>query len=386
MVLKYHLSPSAIDEDFVIYIYEAANTTPGAHVDTLVVPKGPGPGHPNPETITFNGLDKVVHVVKMYSAISLALLHDYNAEPKEDTVEVFAPIQFKIGDGGPDTPAANQPTAVTPGLIGLTTLDFWIFRNGYGVLFPGIHYDFNPADGTWNLLQPGDVFSGDPAEEFTIIRQPSVITTVVNDSVVGKWFGGFVDVAANTIYDASHLRKLVRFSGSPEYEFTFDPPIGYGYAFQHFGNDGTATIKFTNKPLRWINGTDKAELEIKSGREALFTFDGAKWNVVYLVDSNFAEDPGITPGTVLGIGNFAIGDVPGGDPAWAITHNLDIDGDYKVFLSIDSKTGAQYVKNNKIGMTWWHHNTDKPNKFNVSLQEISPEVQDCDLTWMIVKA
>ncbi len=389
MVLKYHVSPSVIDEDFIIYIYEASNTTPGAHVDTQTLAKDPGGGHPAPATVIFNGLDKVVHVLKMYSVDSNALLHSFNAEPKIDIVTVFQPIRFKIGDGLPDTPLAGNNSATTPQLAGLNTNEFIIMRNGVGMLHPGIHYSFEPSTGEWQLLLDGDVFSGDPAEEFTILQQPKVVTTVVNDSVVGKWFGGFLDVAANTVYDATHLRKLVRFSGSPTYEYAIDPPIGYGYAFQHFGNTGEATIKFTNKPLKWIDGANKAELKLKSGREAMFSFDGAFWNVVYLCDSIF-PDPSIVPaGTVLGSGNTYWGDVGPGDPSFTIVHNLNITGDYNVFLSVKSANPANYAKNNKMPTpTWWHDGNAaiKKDRFYCSMQEITGEVQDVTVTWLIIKA
>ncbi len=387
MVLKYHVSPSVIDEDFVIYVYEAANTTPGAHVATITLLKDGGGGHPAPATVTFNGLDKVVHVVKMYTSVTNALLHDYNIEPVTDIVTVFDTIRFRIGDGQPDTPLAGTDVAITPQLAGLTTEQFIIFRNGYGALFPDIHYSFDGGTGTWQLIQLGDVFSGDPEEEFTIIPNPKAVSTPVNDSVVGKYFAGFLDVPANVSYDASHLRKLIRLSGSPNYEYLIDPPVGYGYCFQHFGVTGTATIKFTNKPLKWIDGANKATLELKSGREACFSFDGAFWNVVYLIDSAFAENPAIVPGTILGVGTAVIGDFPGGDPLLTITHNLAIAGNYMIFFGIDSKTGANFSKNNKMPqVTWWHHATDKPNKFHFSMQEITGEVQDFNLNWMIVKA
>ncbi len=386
MVIKYHVSPSVIDEDFVIYVYEASNTTPGAHVATQVLAKDVGGGHPAPATVTFNGLDKVVHVVRMYTALTVQLLHDYNVEAITDIVTVFDPIQFKIGDGQPDTPAALQPTAITPQLAGLTTLQFLIFRNNYGILFPGIHFDFDSPSGSWSL-KDGDVFNDDPVgEEFTIIMKPSVVSTVVNDSVVGKWFGGFVDIAANTSYDATHLRKLVRLSGSPTYEYLIDPPIGYGYAFQHFGVAGTATIKFTNKPLKWTDGADKAEITLTSRQQAMFTFDGLKWNVVYLVDSQIFVDPGTVPvGTILAAGTQAQGDIPAGDPAIVIVHNAAITGNYMLLVSFLNNVPAAYGPNNKICWSWHHHPTDKPNKVILTPQEVAAEGQNVTICYTLIK-
>jgi hypothetical protein len=61
MTLKYHISPSALTEDFLIRIWEAESDTPLAYVheETVVAP------HASPATITVNGLDKVVHIVRM---------------------------------------------------------------------------------------------------------------------------------------------------------------------------------------------------------------------------------------------------------------------------------------------------------------------------------
>ncbi len=392
MVLKYHISPSAIDEDFVIYVYEASNDAPGAHVATQVVAKGPGSGHPNPATITFNGLDKVVHVVRMYSAVSVALLHEYNIEPTTEVVTVFDPIQFKIGDGQPNTPAAGQPTATTPELAGLNTLEFLIFRNNYGVLFPGIHFDFDSPTGTWNLLQDGDIFNDDPVgEEFTIIMKPSVVSTVVNDSVVGKWFGGFLDFAADTTYDAAHLRKLIRHTGTHWYEYDIDPPIGYGYAHINLGNTVGAgsphvlTIKFTNKPLLWIDGTTKATLDLKPRQHAMFTFDGDFWNVVYLVDAAFADTSAVPAGTILKAGTQNQGDIPGGDPAITINHNANISGDYICMFSLINNNTGTYFTNNKVCYSWHHHPSDKPNKVIFTPQEISGEVQNVTICYLLIK-
>lgn len=389
MVLKYHISPSAIDEDFVIYVYEASNTNPGAHVDTLVVPKGPGPGHPNPATITFNGLDKVVHVVRMYSAVTVALLHEYNVEPTTDIVTIFDPIQFKIGDGQPNTPAAGQPTATTPELAGLNTLDFLIFRNNYGILHPGIHFDFDSGTGTWNLIQDGDIFNGPPdsgGEEFTIIMKPSVVSTVVNDSVVGKWFGGFVDLAANTTYNAAHLRKLIRHTGTHWYEYDVDPPIGYGYTHINLGAAAhVLTIKFTNKPLLWVDGTTKATLDLKPKQHAMFTFDGDNWNVVFLVDAAFADNPAIAAGTILKAGMQYQGDIPGGDPPITINHNAAISGDYICMFTLKNNNTGTYYTNNKVCHSWHHHPTDKPNKVIFTPQEISGEGQDVTICYILIK-
>jgi len=174
MVLKYHISPSAFTENFIVRIWEAQSDGVGAHIheETLVEKNGsgvatPGAGHQVPETIEVNGLDKVVHIVRMYGATSGTLYHEYNAEPKEDVVTVFNPIQFKIGDGGPNTPAANDDTYQNDLLIGLGDDDYMVHRANYGFLIPGTHYSTNSGSGSWQLTSP-DVMNDQ--EEFAVIR------------------------------------------------------------------------------------------------------------------------------------------------------------------------------------------------------------------------
>jgi hypothetical protein len=383
MVLKYHISPSALSENFIVRIWEAASDGVGAHIyeQTILAP------HAAPVTITVNGLDRVVHIVRMYGATSAVLLHEYNVEPTtSDIVTVFDPIRFKIGDGGPNTPAAGTSVATTPELAGLVETDFLIFRANYGPLFPTTHFTFNTGDGSWELNSP-DIFNGEGGgEEFTIVRLPKAVTGIVNDSVVGKWFAGFVDVSSNTSYVSTHLRKLIRFSGSPEYTFSGSIPIGYVFCFQHFGSTGTAKVNFTNGTLLYA-GTPKASIDIPRYTEAAFVWDGTNWNVVYMTDSDWVNGSSTpTPGTVLGIGRFSVGDVPAGDPVYTITHNLAISGDYMIIPTIETNTGGDYTKNNKVGIAWHHHATDKANKVYVTLQEISGETQSqLYIAWVIIK-
>jgi hypothetical protein len=382
MTLKYHISPSGLSENFILRIWEAASDGVGAHVheETINAP------HTLPHTVTVNGLDKVVHIVRLYGAVSATLLHEYNVEPLTDVVTTFTPIQFKIGDGGPNTPAANQAICTTPELIGLAETDFLILRANYGPLFPTTHFTFTSGTGEWELNSP-DQFNGEGSgEEFTIIRLPKTVSTVVNDSVVGKLFAGFVDVSADTPYSATHLRKLIRFNGSPVYTFSGSIPIGYIHCFNHMGSTaGTATINFSNGTLLY-KGSPKASLSIPRGTEAAFTWDGTNWNAVYINESTWVDGAG-TPvaGTILGTGRFLIGDVAAGDPLYTITHNLNISGDYMIVPTIETNNAANYTKNNKMGIAWHHHATDKANKVYVTLQEISGEVQDLYIAWVIIK-
>ena len=133
MVIKYHISKSAFTENFLVRIWEAESDTVGAYVyETTLVEKNSsgvptvGAGHQVIETLIVNGLDKVVHIVRMYGSTSGNLLHEYNVEPTSDIVTIFSPIQFKVGDGGDDTPEADQSICVTPELAGLEKTEFLI--------------------------------------------------------------------------------------------------------------------------------------------------------------------------------------------------------------------------------------------------------------------
>lgn len=394
MVLKYVVSPSAFTEDFIIRIWEATNDTPGGEIysQTLVAP------HAAPVVITVNGLDKVVHIVRMYGVTSATLLHEANVEPITDTLTVFAPLRFKIGDGGPNTPVAGSTSYQNDVLRGLTADQYTVFRNNYGMLQPTIHYDLTDIpNGIFNLIQPDDQWFEN--EEVTIQPLPANVSEVVNDSVVAKLFGQtpasddvFIDINANTNYSPLHLRKYLRLNGTAQYTFNVAPPIGYGFTFGKFGSTGgVSRINFTNAPLLWINGTTKAFLDMVDGEQGQFFFDGTNWNCAYLTQAVSADaggGGGVSAGTILGIGTTVIGDVPSGDPSYEVIHNLNISGEYHVWLSIQSNSESVFTRNNKIGSTWWHHEGVgmKPNRFKFSLQEITGEVQDLSVNWLIVKA
>lgn len=395
MVLKYVVGAEPdILEDFIVKIYEAQNDNPGAEVYTEVLAQDVGGGHANPHVVTANGLDLVVHIVYLFGVTSGFQYHRYTAEPKIDVVTIFDPIRFKIGDGEPLTPAAGTNEYTNPILIGLDENDFVVLRREIGPMYPGIAYTFFPLEGKIQL-NGGDTFFQDPdiednADEFTILLKPTVVQTIVNDSVVGKDFGGFVDISINTNYSNSlHLRKLLRFSGSAEFTFQLADtvPIGYPFRFQKFGIlAGTSKVNFLNAPLRWTGG-DKTSIDIPDYTEASFVFDGTKWNVVYISSSTFINSAaGPQAGQNIAVGTVLIGDVPAGDPNYTVTHNLNITGDYMVFLSIKSNAEATSFRNNKIGSSWWHmEDGTKKDRFRFTLQEISSETQTLSVNWLIVK-
>jgi len=391
MVLKYHISPyPALTESMWVRIWEAQSDGPSGWVYEEELPERngsgvitPGAGHQVPVTVTVNGLDKVVHVVRLFTNTGI-LLHEYNAEPKVDIVTVFDPIRFKIGDGGTYTPAENTSTFTHPSLVGLNSDNYIVLRNGYGALIPNTHITVDAPSGSWSLSQIGDVFG--PDEEFTVILNPKSVSTVVNDSVVGKMFAGFVDISASRDYLTTDLRKLLRFSGTCTYTFGASQtiPIGYIFAFTHFGTaTGIGTVQFLNAPLKWGN-TTVTTFAVERFQEAAFIFDGVQWNVLYA--TKVVNTP--KPGDILGSDNFSIGDIPAADAGpYTVTHGLNITGDYNVFLSIKTKAGseANWFKNNSITHTWWHSTTNKPNEFKIGLESYVNQIQSIDVSWLIVQ-
>lgn len=386
----------ALLQNMVIKIFEVDINGASSEVGSITIPERngagvptPGAGHQVPYIDTFNGLDKVVHVIKLYTA-GATLLDYWTVQPTSDIVTTFAPIRFRIGDGNPNTPIAGSNSYSNTDMAGLAPTDYIAFRTNYGPMIEGIHIS-NQAGGGFLLLQAGDVFSGDPAEEWTIIRQPQVVSTPQNDSVVGKQWGPtagnanmFVDVTSAVSCAVTHLRKLIRLAGSAA-EYTFGsgyvPPVGYVFRVTNFGayTPGSAypKVKFVNAPLLWGN-TTKTELEIPPTGTAEFAWDGTSWNC-----SLYMQIPSTTPvtGDIIGQGSVTIGDLSEG--TITVNHALNISGSYKVFGTIVSKS-ANPAKDNTIG--WALINSTRgANSFQVTLQEIFGEVQNINFEWIIVK-
>lgn len=384
MKLNYHISPAPdISENLVIRVYEAQAPEAVIYTETLNAP------HSAPRSVTVNGLDKVVHIVRLYGATSNTLYHWYEVQPSSESATVFDPIRFKIGDGGANTPAANSKTYQNDILKDLLATDYKITRNNYGILFHGSHYTVTTAAGSFTLMGDDQFNEG---EEFIIERKPVISKTVGNDSVVGKWFAGAVDISSNMAYDPAHLRKHLRFSGSCEYNLTGAIPIGYVFCFNHYGTPGTGVVKFSNAPLKWGTGT-KATISIPSETEAAFWFDGTQWNVVQMSDGVAAAATDPVPGSILGVGEFLLvtpgyqnGDVPPGDYQWTVNHGKGISGDYTVQLTLKTNNAAQFANNNKIGApTWWHSANNKANQFHFTLQEIDSVQNNISVVWTLIK-
>lgn len=396
MNVNYYISPyGALTQNMFARIYEVDVNGGTSLVDEIEIPERngsgvptPGAGHQVPYAVMFSGLDKVTHQVRLYTAGG-TLLHQYDVTPTTDTITLFDPIRFRIGDGGADTPAAGSSAYVNTAMAGLSDTDYIAIRTGYGPMIEGIHITNNVLGG-FQLFQPGDVFSGDPAEEWTILRKPVVLTTPVNDSVVGKQWGPtagnpntYVDVSSAVSCASTHLRKVIRLAGSSaEYSFTsgYVPPVGYPFRVTNFGayTPGSAApkVKFTNAALQWGN-TTLAEIEIPFSGTAEFYWDGTIWNCTM-----YMQIPSATPvtGDVLGMGRYALGDISEG--LYTITHGLNITGNYKVLGSIYS-LASNYARDNTVT---WAVREFTANSFKLGIQEIYGEVQNISFDWVIVKA
>lgn len=390
MVLKYQLSPfPSLLEDMIVKIWESDSDGPGQEVYTQVLPQAGGGGHPNIQTIIASGLDLRPHRVRLFSAITNQLLHFYEAEPRIDIVTVFAPIRFKIGDGGALTPVAGTSIYTNPVFAGLTTDEFILMRNDYGMLHPVTHFTFDEPN-TRITLVGADQFN--IFEEWTLLITPKSISTVVNDSVTGKWFGGFVDVSSNRIWSASDLRKLIRFKAhNVSYSFDTPPPISYAIVFQNFGPNSPqlGRIFFNNAPLLWGTST-KSFIDLPLYSECAITWDGTNYNIIYYSDSTvFNSAIDIQPGQNIGAGIVFFGDIPLGDTQYTITHNLNITGDYLVFFSRRAGSSASAPRDNDVQISWFHHSTTplKANGFIINLGDpfnVAP-AQNLTLCWLIVK-
>ena len=81
---------------------------------------------------------------------------EWLASLKADSI--LSPTKFKIGDGGANTPAENATSFTVAGLVGFSTNDFDVWRNGT-VIWPVDEYTFDPATGTITLAVAGDKFT-----------------------------------------------------------------------------------------------------------------------------------------------------------------------------------------------------------------------------------
>lgn len=334
MEIFYHISPSENTEDFIVKVYEAQ--APDAEVGSITIPAP----HTAPYSVSFTGLDKIPHILRMFGANSGTLLHFFDDLPTENVVTIFDDITFKIGDGNALTPAVGDSVYTNPILIGKDINDLKIFRNGYGFLYPGVHYTFDSGAGAFTLTFP-DVFGDE--EEFLITRKPKAVATQVNDSVVGKQFGGnatipemFIDVTTTVNYTAAHLRHLIRLAGAnANYVLTGAIPIGYIFRVTNFGPyalpSDKGKVTFDNAPLLW-GSTPKTELDIPFSGTYEFEFDGTNWNCTMY---NVTDDPAAAK--IIYAATASLGLMNSTDKLFTVSFpGLIMGGDYRVVGSLVS--------------------------------------------------
>jgi hypothetical protein len=319
MQINYVISPyPALPIDMVARVYESQ--APLAEIDNVVITAP----HIAPVAVSFTGLDRIPHIVRLFT-VAGTLLHNFTIEPTEDLITVFSPIFFKIGDGAPNTPLVDTNTYTNTALAGKDNTNVQVFANG-ALRYPGLHYDTDLSGG-FHLLQVGDVF--EDGTEWMVLQVPEVVATPVNDSVVAKIFGGFVDVV-NVVrnYGPSDLRKLIRLSGATgSYSFTsgVDVPIGYSHTFTNFAPYGSLNdipiINFLNGELRQGNANTTL-YPLPYGSVATFTFDGTFWNLI-----NYANTQAGVYARIVYMGSHNIGDVITQYSA-AITIPTQVDTDY----------------------------------------------------------
>lgn len=374
MEINYHISPSTISEDFVIKIYEAQ--APTAEVGTMTVPAP----HTAPFSVSFTGLDKIPHILKMFGATSGTLLHSFDDLPTENVVTIFDDIKFKIGDGQPLTPIAGAFSYINPVLADLAIDDLKVWRNGTFYYPNQYAYD---SSGEIDLIYP-DVFSD--TEEWLITRKPKAVTTQVNDSVVGKQFGGnatipemYIDVNTTVNYAPAHLRHLIRLAGAnANYVLTGAIPIGYIFRITNFGAyadpSDKGKVTFDNAPLIWGN-TTKTELDIQFTGTYEFEFDGTFWNC-----------------TMYNV----VQETPGAQILYAASVNLGINNvNDKLFpVTIPFTPNGYRVIGNLVGQSVnWNDDNDvsfvivtkTPTSFQVAVKRLANTTQNLGFDFIIVK-
>lgn len=397
MNINYYLSPyPGLLQNMVARAYEVDVNGATSQVDEIIIPERdgagvptPGAGHQVPYHVFFAGLDNVTHELRLYTAGG-TLLHKYDKTPVKDTVNVFQPIRFVIGDGGVNTPAAGTTAYVNSALAGLGPDDYVAIRAGAGPMMEGRHI-VNNVLGGFQLFQPGDVFSGDPAEEWTIIQLPQLTSTPVNDSVVGKQWGPtagnanmYSDISSTVDCDTVHLRKVIRLAGTnAQFRFTssYVPPVGYPFRITNFGaytpGDPAPKVKFMNANLLWGN-TTKTEIDVPLYSTYEFVWDGVAWNcTLYIPPTSTAP----VSNQIVGNGVLNIGDLSEGE--YTVVHGLNLAFSYRVFGVIVSQS-ANSARDNTIG---WAviSSSMTANQFKITMQEIFGEYQNIRFEWIIVK-
>lgn len=365
MEINYHISPyPTLNEAMIARAYETQS--PLAIIASQTIPTP----HNAPATIIFTGLDRVPHIIRLFTN-SGTLLHEFDILPTENTVSIFDPLFFKIGDGAVNTPLEGSAMYVNAALTGKTNADLLVFGNGV-LKFPGIDYDTDLTGG-FHLLQAGDIFENNT--QWLVQQKPLSVLTYVNDSVVGKQFGGFVDVDNVAVsYIPAHLRKLIRLSGANG-QYTFPAgaaiPVGYVFRFENHGayslvND-TPTIFFNNAAVKFGNTTiNTFALPFKNIAE--FTFDGTFWNVT--IDCKVTTQASFA--SIVYAATYAIGNVANVNDLRTINIPLQVDTNYMVIGCLRSLS-ANPDNDNDVTVTIAQKALTQ---FNISLREYVPNNQN----------
>jgi hypothetical protein len=357
----------------VAKVYESQ--APLAEVNSITIPAP----HISPQAISFTGLDLIPHIVRLFTS-SGTLLHDFTIQPTENIVNVFTPIFFKIGDGQTNTPVTGTNLYSNIALAGKDNTNVAIYANG-NLRYPGVHYNTNIGGG-FSLIQSGDIFEDET--EWMVQQVPEIVTTPVNDSVVAKIFGGFVDVVNTTHnYSPADLRKLIRLSGADGiYNFPsgISVPIGYAHTFTNFAPYGSindiAKINFLNGTL--ISGNANISLyPLPYGSVATFTFDGTNWNLISYTNT----EAGVYA-KIVHMGRFQILDVVSQFSATIqLPPGLQVDNDYWVCGNLVGQQGQIDFDNDVIFTT---HLFTKDN-FILACKELQGFVQFLRFDYVILR-
>lgn len=381
-------------------VYEASNPTAEVASQTFAAP------HSSPRAVSFTGLDSVVHLVKVIALTGPTELHSWMHNPMETQYTIYTPLYFEIGDGGTYTPAAGTTECRNPYFEGKT---FWVERRGQGTMVPGTEIDFvnSDPDFGFDLVKIGDTFNNE--EKFVIHFHPVRVTSLVNESVAGKWFDGTTEITADTSWTTAHLKKLLLLRGSgTTITYTLplaaNAPVGYVFAFQTFGSGWTNHV--IASPATNINDTDGNvvnSITIAANQFLYLVYNGVKFEVVAasdLLPFTISDNPDLNDASVvastvatktladrigiLGKGKFNIGDIPGGDTVYSQTFTNATSADYIVMVSFKSNS-VNHARDNTIGWCWYKDETTPNTKFKILVQELNSEVQNVEACWVVYK-
>ena len=205
--LSMSAAPSIPTNYLVVAIYQA--NAPG----TLIASQSFPAPHTAIQNITFSNVQPVVHIVIIYENVTNApggTIRNqfiYNPTFQNAITRVDAYLTVGITSGL----VAGATTYTDASLIGWT-ID--IERRGYGTMFPGSDYTFNPLTGLITLTGVSDSFQ--VGENFTIRFQPQITTISPNLQVSGLFTTVEVQTA-NITLAAADMSKLQSIQGAADH-------------------------------------------------------------------------------------------------------------------------------------------------------------------------